>query len=35
MNRSENVKELENTIKEVLLDEWKVNTDRLNEIFDK
>ena len=35
MNRSENVKQLEETIKEVLLEEWKVDIDRLNEIFDK
>ena len=35
MNRSDNVKQLEETIKEVLIKEWKVDTDRLNEIFDK
>ena len=35
MDRSENVKELENTIKEVLVKEWKVDTDRVNEIFDR
>ena len=35
INRSDNVKQLEETIKEILLEEWKVDTDRLNEIFDK
>ena len=35
MNRSENVKELENTIKEVLVKEWKVGIVKVNEIFDK